>query len=544
MKQIEIKVNELKELYLKYNKDNEELDKILEEMKNFKINLPLIGGFSSGKSSLINALLGRKILKTKITPETAIPTEIEYSENEFVRIYNKNEDNQDIFLKEISVQEFEKTDFNIEEFSKVSLGLNNEFLKKNKEIRIVDMPGLDSGILAHNNAIDSYIGNSIAYLIVCDAEQGTVRKSILEFLEELKHYKKPIYAVLNKMDKLGSEESVEKVIEECKSKIEKILDGDIEVSAVSARKKQISSIEKYIRELDEQSSRIFTEYFEAKLSVKKDELKKYLETLYHNIGKDNAEIEKEIKDFEKNLESLEVVFGQKSKELEKNLKSSSSRIKVEIQNKLTSNVDNFAYSIAQGGDISSEINQIIRTTIASEMNNNVEENIEKFLSEMAEGMQINMSPIQVDTKGGVDGKTIATLQTAVAGATTALLSTFAAVGAFAGPIGIAAGILVGLAVKIFMDKSSKEKQQEESKNKIRAEIPGIVSNVETSINKTFIEIISNIKEKVKIEMDRERENILKALELSKNRLKKENEEEEKEKQNIYDDIEMLKNLEI
>lgn len=542
MNQMEIKFNELKELYLKYGKDSEELDKILQEMKSFKINLPLIGGFSSGKSSLINALLKRKILKTKITPETAIPTEIEYSENEFVKIYKKNENNKDVFLKELSIEEFEKTDFNIEEFSKVCLGLNNEFLKKNREIRIVDMPGLDSGILAHNNAIDSYIGNSIAYLIVCDAEQGTVRKSILEFLEELKHYKKPIYAVLNKVDKLGSEESVKKVIEECESRIEKILGVDIEVSAVCAKKKQISSIEKYIKELGEQSNKIFTEYFEAKLIVKKEELKKYLETLYHNIGKDNAEIEREIKDFEKNLQSLEVIFEQKSKELQRNLRSSSSRIKVEIQNRLTSNVENFAYSIVQGGDISSEINQIIRTTIASEMNGNVEENIEKFLSEMADGMQINISPIKVDSKGGADGKTIATLQTAVAGATTALLSTFAAVGSFAGPIGIAAGILVGLAVKMFMDKSSKEKQQEESKNKIRAEIPGIVSNVESSINKTFIGIVSEIKDKVKVEMEREKVNILEALELSKNRLKKENEEEEKDKVNIQNDIEILKKL--
>lgn len=49
----------------------------LKERKQ-KIIVPFIGGFSGGKSSLINALLNDAFLSTDITPETAFPVEITF----------------------------------------------------------------------------------------------------------------------------------------------------------------------------------------------------------------------------------------------------------------------------------------------------------------------------------------------------------------------------------------------------------------------------------------------------------------------------------
>lgn len=47
------------------------------------------GGFSSGKSSLLNRLMGTDILPTKITPTTAIPTYVSHGDGEqTIRVFN------------------------------------------------------------------------------------------------------------------------------------------------------------------------------------------------------------------------------------------------------------------------------------------------------------------------------------------------------------------------------------------------------------------------------------------------------------------------
>ncbi|WP_163555994.1 dynamin family protein [Helicobacter suis] len=54
------------------------------EIENQELLIPVIGGFSAGKSSLLNAFLGKDVLGVAITPETAIATELRYSTNERV----------------------------------------------------------------------------------------------------------------------------------------------------------------------------------------------------------------------------------------------------------------------------------------------------------------------------------------------------------------------------------------------------------------------------------------------------------------------------
>ena len=50
------------------------------------------GGFSSGKSSLLNALMGEAVLPTDITPTTSIPTYLSSSDDEelIIRVFNQN----------------------------------------------------------------------------------------------------------------------------------------------------------------------------------------------------------------------------------------------------------------------------------------------------------------------------------------------------------------------------------------------------------------------------------------------------------------------
>ena len=65
-------LEELKEINNAYELPTEEIVNLEKDIENAKVCTPIIGKFSSGKSALVNTLLGynkQKILKEDITPE-------------------------------------------------------------------------------------------------------------------------------------------------------------------------------------------------------------------------------------------------------------------------------------------------------------------------------------------------------------------------------------------------------------------------------------------------------------------------------------------
>lgn len=66
------------ELLQKYGFPSAPLEKALEEYHRFQLFVPVIGTFNTGKSALLNALLGVPLLPTGITAKTSVPTELAY----------------------------------------------------------------------------------------------------------------------------------------------------------------------------------------------------------------------------------------------------------------------------------------------------------------------------------------------------------------------------------------------------------------------------------------------------------------------------------
>ena len=62
-------LDELRKINSAYSLSNDTIDKLFAETEDAKVCTPIIGKFSSGKSALLNTLLGysRKILKEDIT---------------------------------------------------------------------------------------------------------------------------------------------------------------------------------------------------------------------------------------------------------------------------------------------------------------------------------------------------------------------------------------------------------------------------------------------------------------------------------------------
>lgn len=129
------------------------------ELPDFKVTVPIVGGFSTGKSSLLNSVIGEKLLSTAITPETAVPTELVYGDDTATLIKKSGAESK------IPLSEFKPETLSVADYELVKINTSAEAFSKLKSLKIVDMPGFDSGCEVHNKAIDNYLPKSLAYVI-------------------------------------------------------------------------------------------------------------------------------------------------------------------------------------------------------------------------------------------------------------------------------------------------------------------------------------------------------------------------------------------
>ena len=228
---------------------NEEKNSLLLELQEETgIKVPIVGDFSAGKSSLVNCLLGRNgILPVDITPETAVAYEIYYSATEKVELYrdgNKIDEKSVDNIKQLSVKPGD--------IAKVYVDAPIIKSYQDKGIVLVDMPGIDSGIKEHNDAILHYINKGTAFVLLTDSESGSLRESTLSFITELSKYNLKPAVIISKIDK-KPESEVADIKEYVEFQAKRAIGEQTYVGCISAANNNISDFTNYISSLDSNS---------------------------------------------------------------------------------------------------------------------------------------------------------------------------------------------------------------------------------------------------------------------------------------------------
>ena len=207
--------------------DAASLAKRISEDKYVKI--PFVGDFNSGKSSLLNSFLGRDILPTNILPETAVAYEIYFSENERLELV------ADGNVKKTSRSLDDIKTFSLTPSDIVRVYVNNADVKSlnDKGVVLVDMPGIDSGIEAHNNAILNYIKEGTVFMLFNDAENGTLRSSTVSFINEIKQYGLSVHLFVSKADKKPADE-IAQIKAQFEQTVKALIKADAQVGVTSA----------------------------------------------------------------------------------------------------------------------------------------------------------------------------------------------------------------------------------------------------------------------------------------------------------------------
>ena len=219
-----------------------EITKELSESSFVKV--PFVGEFNASKSSLLNAYMGVNLLPTNITPETAVSYELYYSPSEKLEVWHYGVLKETTSLDNIAKLSVVPGDI-------VKVFIDNIRIKSlnDRGIVIVDMPGIDSGVEEHNNAILNYIQEGTFYVVVSDIQHGTLTGTTLQFVRELKKYSISAAVLLSKIDRKPAEE-VASVLQNVKDFAKRVIGENTFVGAVSALSNQIGDMEELLGTLN------------------------------------------------------------------------------------------------------------------------------------------------------------------------------------------------------------------------------------------------------------------------------------------------------
>lgn len=162
------------------------------KQENASLMLPLVGEFSSGKTTLINSLTNSKKLETATKPTTATIYEVHFG-SAICSATVVNENGELINVPDIAL-------------------LKNEDLADAKTVTVfdtstkvpsttilVDTPGLSSPDPKHKQTLVNFLPLADAIILVIDINQQVTR-SLTDFIETMKLSQRRIYLVLTKSD--------------------------------------------------------------------------------------------------------------------------------------------------------------------------------------------------------------------------------------------------------------------------------------------------------------------------------------------------------
>lgn len=178
---------------------------LLVKLAEDRFTLAVLGQFKRGKSSLMNAIIGRELLPTGVLPLTSAITVLKYGPAE--RLVIRREDWS--LPEELPVAALadyvteEGNPSNQRKIKTACVELPVPFLRRG--IEFVDTPGVGSAITANTATTYGFLPECDAVLFVTGADTP-MTSSELAFLKDIRDYVDRIFFVVNKVDLVADEE--------------------------------------------------------------------------------------------------------------------------------------------------------------------------------------------------------------------------------------------------------------------------------------------------------------------------------------------------
>jgi len=206
---------------------------VLARLAEDRFNLAILGQFSRGKSTLMNALMGMERLPTGVLPHTSVITTVSYGEKERILIRIQGWPlPQEIRFDQLADYVTESGNpGNRRRVVSAEIQLPVEMLRYG--LTFIDTPGVGSTVAENTATTMRYLPEIDAAIFVTgfDSPFGDAE---LEFLRDALRTIGKIFVVVNKLD-LVSPEDRTKVLQYIGARLADITDERLEVFAISAR---------------------------------------------------------------------------------------------------------------------------------------------------------------------------------------------------------------------------------------------------------------------------------------------------------------------
>lgn len=182
----------------KYGLDADALDRDAALVQDYHVGVAVLGAFNTGKSALINALLGTRLVQVCLHEETPLPVEILYGSRGVTVVRDGRDCRADPSVLRAGSEGLAGA-----ELARVALPL--PALARLPALSLVDTPGI--GTQAARSALMSApVRQAGAYILVFGADSPVITESMAAVLSALPLSQKPVLCVLTKCDQFAPEQ--------------------------------------------------------------------------------------------------------------------------------------------------------------------------------------------------------------------------------------------------------------------------------------------------------------------------------------------------
>lgn len=495
------------------------LETLERDVQDFRVRVPLIGPFSAGKSSLINALLEEKLLGVEVDPETALPTEIRYSSEEAFYLYMKDQTRRPVSRDLLKAREFSAFGQNP---SHLSALLASDKLSAWPHLCLVDMPGWDSGIEAHSAVIDNYLSRSLAYVLVLPVSDGTLQASLHSLLSELNLHAMPVFVLISKADQKTPEDGgavLEKIRHEMAGIMKK---SPFTTDLISSRKKNIAAFIKSLDSLEQQAESLFAKSCGARMVQELGMIQSHIAILLNEENLDAEAITLRQEHLKAEMKAFEEKMNREYDRLKEQIPPCCERILSMVEAELSGSLENLTTAALHGGDMEALVGQRVRSACTRGIQSEFEPRMQKYFhtlegllpEDLTRSFHVSLEGLEAQ---GTEG--MGSIKTGLRTTLTTLLLAMKANPLLA----LITPLLFGI-FDLFMGKAEKriaeEKRREEARQQVlHTLIPGVLSRLSPLLVRGMEKQVETVQEDIRGSITRHRESMEQALQTLAGELK-------------------------